>query len=199
VPSKFQNKYRISSARLQDWDYSNNGAYFITICTQNKEHFFGKIIKEEMILNKIGILAEHYWIEIPNHFPFIELANFVIMPNHIHGILIINNPSVETLHCNVSNHNVSNDNVSNNNVSKNDIHTISKNQQMSLQSPRPGSVSAIIRSYKSIVSRKAKEINPNFRWQSRFYDHIIRNSNSFENIQNYIQNNPEKWKTDEFY
>ena len=95
MQNKFKNKYRISSARLQTWDYSNNGAYFITICTQNRHHFFGKIQNQEMQLSEIGKLAEQFWLEIPNHFPFVELGNFVVMPNHVHGILIMNH-TVET-------------------------------------------------------------------------------------------------------
>ena len=95
MQNKFQNKYRISSIRLQSWDYSKNGAYFITICTKNRQHFFGKIENDIMQLSEIGKLAEQYWLEIPNHFPFIELGNFIVMPNHFHGLLIINN-SVET-------------------------------------------------------------------------------------------------------
>ena len=102
---KFKNKYRIPSARLQSWDYGSNGSYFITICTKNREHYFGEILDGEMQLNETGNLAEQYWIEIPDHFPFIELGNFVVMPNHVHGILIIQKsvvPVVETLQCNVS-------------------------------------------------------------------------------------------------
>jgi REP element-mobilizing transposase RayT len=98
---KFQNKYRIQSARLQNWDYGSNGAYFITICTQNREHFFGEIIgnnsssntEKSMRLNEIGLFAEKYWKEIPKQFPYVELGNFVVMPNHTHGILIINHRS----------------------------------------------------------------------------------------------------------
>lgn len=90
---KFQNKYRISSTRLKNWDYGQNGAYFITICTGNKEHFFGEIIsvdgKNIILLNEIGKLANDFWAKIPEHFPFVELGNFVVMPNHVHGILII--------------------------------------------------------------------------------------------------------------
>lgn len=98
MQNNFKNKYRIPSTRLQTWDYSKNGAYFITICTQNREHFFGNIQNGMMQLSEIGKLAERYWLEIPEHFPFVELGNFVVMPNHFHGILIINNipNSVET-------------------------------------------------------------------------------------------------------
>ena len=108
MPDKFQNKYRIASTRLQNWDYGSNAAYFITICTKKRKHFFGEIINKEMQLNDAGKLAEQYWLEIPNHFPFIELGNFVVMPNHMHGILIIDKPhnddDVETRHCLVSTH-----------------------------------------------------------------------------------------------
>jgi putative transposase len=99
MQNKFQNKYRIPSSRLQTWDYGTNGAYFITICTQNREHFFGIVQNGTVQLSEIGKISERLWIEIPNQFPFIELGNFVVMPNHVHGILIINkivSPSVET-------------------------------------------------------------------------------------------------------
>lgn len=97
---KFQNKYRKPSARLQTWDFGKNGAYFITICTQHRQHFFGEIIvstiqgESIMHLNDMGKMAEKYWMEIPQYFPFILLGNFLIMPNHMHGILIIDNPAV---------------------------------------------------------------------------------------------------------
>ncbi len=183
---KFLNKYRIPSARLQNWDYSANGAYFITICTQNCEHFFGEIENGIMHLNELGVLAEKYWAEIPQHFPFVELGNFVIMPNHTHGILIIDKyPNaadipLETLQCNVST-------------------DAGKNGQMAKISPVPGSVSTIIRSYKSVVSKHARLIHADFGWQSRFHDHRIRNSKGFETIQNYIANNPANWEKDKFY
>ena len=79
---KFQNKYRIPSTRLKNWDYGKNGAYFITICTGNREHFFGEIVSvdnvNEMHLNEIGKLADKFWSEIPKHFPFVELGNYVL-------------------------------------------------------------------------------------------------------------------------
>ncbi|GAA4080807.1 transposase [Flavobacterium cheonanense] len=191
MQNKFKNKYRIPSARLQTWDYSNNGAYFITICTQNREHFFGNIQNGIMQLSEIGKLAEQYWFEIPNHFPFIELGNFVIMPNHVHGILIINkidNPtlssteSVETRHCLVSTINLNT--------------TIGSSR---FQNQGKNTISSIVGSYKSIVTKMSRQIHPDFAWQSRFHDHIIRNSKSFDIIQNYIFENPLNWKDDKFY
>ena len=86
---KFQNKYRIPSARLQNWDYGSNGVYFITICTADRNHYFGEILEMQLNASEMGKLAQQYWIEIPHHFPSVKLGDFVIMPNHIHGILII--------------------------------------------------------------------------------------------------------------
>ncbi len=95
---KFKNKYRIPSARLAGWDYSRPGSYFITICTKNREHFFGEIKNHEMYLNEIGIIADKCWAKIPDHFENTLLGEFVIMPNHVHGIINISDPAVETGH-----------------------------------------------------------------------------------------------------
>lgn len=190
--NKFQNKYRISSSRLKNWDYGKNGAYFITICTGKREHYFGEIVsvndENEMQFNEIGKLANEFWSEIPKHFPFVELGNYQVMPNHVHGILIIDKNNVvddvidvvvETLHCNVS--------------------TDIKNERMAKISPKPGTISTIIRSYKSVVTKNGHYIHADFEWQERFHDHIIRDSESFERIQNYIENNVANWKDDKFY
>ena|SRR5438034_10305509 len=89
MPDKFLDRYRISSARLSNWDYSSNAAYFLTICTANRRHYFGEIINAEMRLSRIGEFANECWMNIPNHFPYFYLDAFVIMPNHVHGIVII--------------------------------------------------------------------------------------------------------------
>ena len=90
--SLYENRYRVESARLRNWDYSANGYYYITICTKDRIYYFGDIINDEMILSKIGNMASQYWQEIPNHFPFVRLDEFIIMPNHVHGIVVIDNP-----------------------------------------------------------------------------------------------------------
>ena len=86
---KFQNKYRIPSARLQNWDYGSNGRYFVTICTADMQYHFGEVHDREMHLSESGILANMYWLQIPEKFPFVVLGEFVVMPNHMHGIIII--------------------------------------------------------------------------------------------------------------
>ena len=200
MTEKYKNKYRITSTRLKDWDYRNNGSYFITICTGNRKHFFGEIENNDnqktMVLNEIGIFAENFWIEIPKHFPFVELGNFIVMPNHIHGILIINslqNDNENSLQCNESNKKLKT--INNESLQCND----STNTYFSEISPKSGSISTIIRSYKSVVTKNARFINSHFNWQSKFYDIIIKNAISFERIQTYIENNPSNWKEDKFY
>jgi REP element-mobilizing transposase RayT len=98
MTDKFQNKYRIPSSRLQNWDYRWNAAYFVTICTKNRHHYFG-----EMNLSGIDIIADIMWYEIKNHSKNIELDAFVVMPNHIHGIIIINNSNGFTNATNATN------------------------------------------------------------------------------------------------
>ena len=92
---KYQNKYRTTSTRLQNWDYQWRGAYFITICTHNRAHYFGEINNDKMQLFNIGIIADVLWYEIKNHAHNVELGEFIVMPNHIHGILILNNDDVK--------------------------------------------------------------------------------------------------------
>lgn len=182
---RWQGKYRVSSARLQNADYRANGAYFITICTNNQAHFFGVCHEGKMKLSTIGAIVQGFWYEIPKHFVFVSLGEFVVMPNHVHGILILDYPEnasnpLETLHCNLS--------------------TAPKNEFFSTISPDAGSVSTIVRSYKSVCSKHIHLTFPeqNFSWQPRFYDHVIRDEHALIEISNYILNNPLSWENDKF-
>lgn len=168
----FKNKYRIASARLRGWDYSNAGYYFVTICTRNREHHFGQIRDGEMHLSAVGEIVACYWREIPKHHANVELDEFMIMPNHVHGIVVICEKKVDTLRA---------------------THL----PGMSEISPKTGSLSVVIRSYKSAVSRWAG-LNgyPDFAWQERFYDHVVRNKESLNRIRHYILGNPAKWMAD---
>lgn len=111
---RYKQIYNPKSNRLQNYDYGSNWWYFITICTKNRENYFGEIIDGKMILNEIWKIVEKYYLEIIEHFPFVILDEFVIMPNHIHGIIIIDNEinpvnnemyTVEMLQCNISTNN----------------------------------------------------------------------------------------------
>ncbi|NVO09330.1 MAG: hypothetical protein HXX16_05135 [Bacteroidales bacterium] len=220
MPEKFQNRYRIPSARLQSWDYGANGAYFITICTKNRYHFFGEIANGQMNLNEIGLLSNKCWDQIPIHFPFVQLGAFVTMPNHVQGILIINKPDDGRNHgdnnCGVIVLNGVNeyvDNVRGNgnndcygNVETQNFASLPSTPPTLLSTPSKNkfgpqsqNLASIVRGYKIGVTTNARLINPNFAWQPRYHDHIIRNSAEFERIQNYILNNPENWKGDKFY
>jgi len=179
MAKKYLNKYRIESIRLKGYDYSSEGAYFITIVTKNREHFFGEIMDGKMILNGIGENAQKYWDEIPQHFSFIRLDEMVVMPNHIHGLLWID--KLGGIGCDVA-YNVATGKT--------------KNKKMMEISPKRGSISTVIRSYKSVVTNKSRQINPKFAWQPRFHDHIIRNEKSLHNIRRYIRNNPVIWQRD---
>ncbi len=161
--NKYLDKYRIKSTRLPNYNYGANGYYFVTICTQDGLHYFGEIINHKMVYNRVGYLAIKFWREIPKHFKYIEMDAFIVMPNHVHGVIRINKrnggdvcATVETRKCLVS------------------------------------TISSIIGSYKSICT---KIINrtfsaTNFKWQSRFYDEIIKNDEHLYNVRQYIKNNP---------
>jgi putative transposase len=178
----YKNKYRISSARLPGWDYRNSAGYFVTICTKNKEFYFGNISNDEMVLNDLGKVAQENWLNIPFHNPMVTLGEFITMPNHIHGVLILHKDSTETPERNLINDD-----------------GISKHEFLTRISPHAGSVSAIIRSYKSAVTKWANENNLSFAWQARFHDHIIRDDKEFNAISNYIILNPQTWEKDKFY
>ncbi|MBU8882041.1 transposase [Kaistella sp. DKR-2] len=178
----FKNKYRIPSARLQSWDYSRAGLYFITICTYNRAHFFGKITGGKMQLSALGGIVEAEWLktfEIRKDMNLL-MGEFVVMPDHFHAIIGIGDNdynrtdamhSIYAMHC-----------VSMNppNPPKNQFGPQSKN------------LASIIRGFKSSVTVAARRINPDFQWQPRFHDHIIRNIESYHRISQYIIDNPTK-------
>jgi len=204
MSDKFQHRYRIPSARWQNWDYGWNGAYSITICTAGRECYFGKIVNGKMVLSNLGIIADIFWHEITNHSDKIELDAFIVMPNHIHGILIL-----------TSNEKTGDDELGYQNNGPNvDRDVVETRHALSLQhhlqnSITPGqrrfrnqgkkTISSIIGSYKSAVSKHAHRLGFGFAWQSRFYDHVIRDDDSYQRISAYIQNNPKNWQNDGFY
>ena len=191
VEEKFNDAYRVSSSRLQSWDYSSNGTYYITICTKNMENHFGEIVKGIMILSEKGNIANQYWKDIPDHFPFVNLDTFTIMPNHLHGILEINNQIKKVT---PSMHTGLNPDENPGSISIQGKHEIrSMSSQMALISPKAGSLSTIIRSYKSAVKKWCTDQHLKFNWHARYYDRIVRNMTELEEIRKYIIQNPEDW------
>ncbi len=188
---KFKNKYRTQSNRWKNWDYSFCGAYFVTICTKNKVNYFGEIIDNKMHLSQIGEIAYRFWSEIPNHFSFVILDEFVVMPNHIHGIIIINDktPDVETPNVETPKLGVS---------TKTNTNTDNKKQTHNASLKwKPRTLGVIMNQYKRICTINARKINPDFSWQTNYYDHVIRDNQSYQNIRSYIYHNPEKWNEDD--
>lgn len=167
---KYKNKKQY---RYKNYDYSQNGFYFVTICTKDREMFFGEIENGKMKLSDMGLIAKKFWLEISSHFLFVKLHEFVIMPNHMHGIIEI----VGTGQCPVQNNSSKFGNVI------------------------PKSLSTIIGSYKSIVTKKINLENRavpcfcrDFAWQPRFHDRIIRDEKELEEASQYIINNPANWE-----
>lgn len=201
---KFLNKCRIGSTRLPKWDYRWKGAYFITICCKNREHYFGEISDNKMQLSEIGIIADILWYEIKNHAQNVDLGAFVVMPNHVHGILILNNwidtenntialtRDVETTHALSLR-------PSEQQSTEIPYEPSIKMGQKRFQNQGKNSVSSIIGSYKSAISKHAHRLGFDFEWQERFYDNIIRDDEAFNTISEYIVNNPKRWKDDRFY
>lgn len=195
MSDKFKGKYRNESARLQNWDYRNDAAYFITICTKDREHYFGEIQNGKMQVSPAGAIAHVLWLEIKNHAKNIGLGEFVVMPNHVHGVLVLDgNDGMDGDGMDV---NGGGRDVACRDVACN-VPTV-KNERMAAISPKSNSISSIIRSYKSVVTKYCNQLELPFAWQSRFYDHVIRDDESFHRISNYINNNPANWNADKFY
>mgnify|MGYP000864351402 FL=1 len=170
------NKYNRRSIRLKNYDYSSPGAYFITIVTNNRQYLFGEIVNNEMILNEYGEIANKYWYEIPKHYTNTQLDEYVIMPNHIHGIIFI----VGAIH----------------------ELPLQQNEFPQLIQRRKMLLPKIIGRFKMNAAKQINQIRQNHGipvWQRNYYEHIIRNDNELNKIREYIINNPLTWQTDENY
>jgi putative transposase len=156
--------------RLQGYDYSQSNYYFITTCTQNRQNWFGEIKNQKMILNFYGKICLEHLQNLPNHYNNIKIDTFVIMPNHVHVIIVINQNDKST--------------------------TNGQGLALSLQNK---SLSKILNDFKSFSSQEINKLmtdDKKFKWQRSFYDHVIRNERSLQKIREYITNNPINWAHD---
>ena len=187
----YKNKYRIPTARATWHDYKG-GSYFVTICTKNREFFFGDINNGEMNYSSLGQSAIDCLQQIPTHFPHVEIPIFVVMPNHIHAIVIINAlaPSVETQNISSQNHTI-------NPLETQDFASLQQAKQKF--GPQSKNLASVVRGFKIGVTKFANENDLSFAWQPRFHDHIIRNHHEMSLIADYIQNNVIRWRDDCFY
>jgi REP element-mobilizing transposase RayT len=204
------------SIRLKGYDYSQAGWYFVTICCHGRACLFGDVINNKMVLNEYGQIANNEWMKTPDIRPNVELGEFIIMPNHVHGIirLLCRGELHSPLHNGVStNNNIELHSPLHNGVSTNnniELHSplhngVSTNNNINgeCDSPLQGpsnTIGAIIRGYKSSVTKQLNLLNIGCAvWQRNYYEHIIRNEQSYQNISKYIINNPAKWSEDKFY
>ena len=216
---KFDRKYRIETTRLSNWNYGWNASYFVTICTEEKLPHFGSVQNQQFIATSMGKIALQCWLEMPNHYPFVELGTFVVMPNHVHGIVQIkhgidkNRDDVEYDDINQRR------DLYQRRDAINSVSTASPRSSSSLSSHMPqdathvkqqggitghhnpmlhNNLSRVIRWYKGGVTYECRKINPEFCWQERFHEHIIRNREAYQKIETYIINNPANWEDDKF-
>ncbi len=174
---------RRRSIRLRDYDYRENGAYFVTICTHRRTPLFGEIIGDEMQLYPMGELVLHSWEVLPEHFPNAELDAFVIMPNHVHAVVVLFD----------SGNKLADDAVG-------ATHASPLPAQFVKSGPPSGSLGAVIGSFKSAAAKAINEFRAapgSVVWQRGYYDHIIRSDKSLTAIREYILYNPARWASDE--
>jgi putative transposase len=188
MAEQFQNKYRIPSARVTWHDY-NGGTYFVTICTAERKYYFGEIVGDncrdgvdgrdgvhtvstnaQIELSKIGMIAKENFNHVTEHYPYAEIPLFVVMPNHIHAIVIIDDG--DDVHIETGN---------------DDTRWKTKivNQKMQDVSNRKGKLSVVIGGLKRAITRYAHDNGIPFAWQTRFYDHIVRNQDELNSIGEY--------------
>ena len=203
----FKDKYLVGSQRHPDHDYSRPGLYFITVNTKNKSDVFGRIENGMMVLSDFGKVAEKCWKDIPDHFRYVRLDVFIIMPDHLHGIIHILQSSETTLQSGHGEplHATAVLQMPSSDVNVKPLHATAclgkaaesnRKEHMSAISPKSGSVGTVVRSYKSAVSKLVHKNDPSFGWHSRYYDRIIRNEKALERIREYIINNPKNAEGD---
>jgi REP element-mobilizing transposase RayT len=171
--------FKRRSIRLKGWDYRSLGLYFVTICTQNRECLLGRISKGELELNEAGHIVARCWEDIPIHFPHAELDEFVVMPNHVHGIIAISR-SVGAY---------------NHTPRPMEMHNDPPNLLM--RSPCK-TIGSMIRGFKIGCSKcSGKNTELSIVWQRNYFEHIIRNEAELSHTRQYIRDNPATWFEDD--
>ena len=170
-------KHHRRSIRLCGYDYAQEGLYFVTVCCQGRACLFGEIVDGEMILNPAGRMVEKCWLDIPKHFPHAVLHDYIIMPNHVHGIIELTDVVAGAT-----------------NVRAKNFSPLPRQSQFRSPSKTIGS---IVRGFKIGVTKWMRQNTDTFPvWQRNYYEHIIRNAESYGNIAEYIITNPARWQDD---
>jgi putative transposase len=183
-------RYNRHSIRLKGYDYSEEGAYFITLVTHHREYLFGNVVDGEMQLNEMGWIVKTSWNDLQNHNKYIELDEFIIMPNHVHGIIIIDTPV----------------GVGSKPTPEYFYKSSSSDKNRPFRAghgPAPTTgLFEIVRQLKTFSSKRINECRGTpciSVWQRSYYDHIIRSEKDYNNIANYIAMNPSNWIKDDEY
>ena len=176
-------RYHRRSIRLKGYDYTQPGAYFVTLVTKDRACLFGEIAEGRVRPNTIGVIVEKCWYDLERHFPMVSLDEFILMPNHLHGIMWMGEASA----------------------------SYTRNVQQTIKAvalpqrpigTAPGSLGAIIQNFKSVSTRKINQIlgrSGQKVWQRDYYEHIVRDKAELNRIRRYIQNNPIQWELDNNY
>ena len=162
------------SIRLRDYDYSTPGAYFITACTHNRLPLFGRVVNDKMAANRLGAVVEDCWRRLPDHYENVVLDAFVLMPNHVHGVIIIGDGTT-------------------------DVGAGLQPVLPAAVGSRRHGVPEIVRAFKTFSARKINEMRGStgtLVWQRGFYDHVIRGERELDRVRTYIMDNPRRWAED---
>ena len=181
---RFADRYEVESNRLMGWNYSENGHYFITICTRYHNNFLGKIVDEKMEYKEAGKICEKYIKEIPIHCPDIRLVDFVVMPNHVHILFHVETHDRASLQ---DNRKVTLINFGHNNHPEYFSRLSKKSNQI---------IPKVIKQFKSSVKREVNKHKLLFMWQERYYDEIVNDEKKLKTIIYYIKNNIRNWGKD---
>ena len=189
------------SIRLKGYDYSSPGAYFVTVCTRDRLPLFGKVENTEIILTPIGGIVEAFWRLIPRHFEGVSLDVYVVMPNHLHGVIVLSGEGRGEAFAE-GGFRLDQEETAN----ASPLHLPgSENPPLTrwnLQGTQRGSLGAIIQNFKSVSTRKVNQLRgtPGVSlWQRNYYEHIIRDNNELDRIRRYIVDNLLKWECDKYH
>ena len=201
----FDNAQGRRSIRLKDYDYSQSGTYYVTIVTWHRDLLFGEVKEGKTILNEIGKVADECWRAIPEHFPNVELGAYVVMPNHMHGIIYIHQPvgathgdRLDTIYDVGAAHAHDGRGTTPALRAGASVYRAPTENIEQFGKPVKGSLPTIVRTYKAAVTRRVgRELNATGIWQRNYYEHIIRDEKDLQNKTDYIEANPSLWDEDE--
>ncbi|MEJ5285000.1 MAG: transposase [Brevinematales bacterium] len=184
-------KERRKLYRLKSHDYSSAGIYFVTLCTKTKGNILGNIDNGKMILNEYGKIANKYWLGIPKHYENVDIDAYMVMPDHIHGLIVIYEPASSSVRAEQCSALTDDDALTGNSV--NDMIHNDINKSNSLRNY--GLLSKIIKSFKEAVTKEIRNSfgDYNFGWLRSYHDHILRRGDDITEIRRYIFNNPINW------